>query len=191
MTIGFVRATKAYLLPTVVQDVFRFRKAYLTTAGVLRSLFDAISTANGTATAVSTLRGNYEDAIVSCGGFQPSDYESVCPWGILSFVESAASTLGATGNITEAEVRSIARVVPKELSAPSDPRGCLRNTAWTLPVIFSRLELLFVQHPVVSSSSRVISARRGVYPSCDGQTNEEVDTAMQNDRRQFVWTVKY
>ncbi|CAM9728040.1 unnamed protein product, partial [Sphacelaria rigidula] len=103
MTIGFVRATKAYLLPTVVQDVFRFRKAYLTTAGVLRSLFDAISTANGTATAVSTLRGNYEDAIVSCGGFQLSDYESVCPWGILSFVESAASTLGATGNITEAE----------------------------------------------------------------------------------------
>lgn len=113
MTIGFVRATKAYLLPTVLQDVFGFRKAYLTTSGVLRSLFDAISTANGTSTAVSTLRGNYENATVSCGDFQPSDYESVCPWGLQSFVGSAASLLGATGDITEAEVSGFVQGVPK------------------------------------------------------------------------------
>lgn len=110
MTVGFVRATKAYLLPAVLEDVFSFRKAFLTSNGVLRSLFNAISTTNGTATAISTLRGSYYDTSVDCQGFQPIDYPSACPWGLLSFVESAASSLGVTGNITEAEVSCIAEV---------------------------------------------------------------------------------
>lgn len=107
MTVGFVRATKAYILPTVLDDVFRFRKAFLTADGILRTLFSAISTFNGTATAVSTLRGSYEENSVDCQGFRPTGFSSssACPWGLLSFIESAASALGVNGTLSEVEVR--------------------------------------------------------------------------------------
>lgn len=105
MTVGFVRATKAYILPTVLDDVFRFRKAFLTADSVLRSIFSAISATNGTATAVSSLRGNYDDVSVDCLGFQPSGYAGTCPWGLLSFIQSSASSLGVDGTLSEAEVR--------------------------------------------------------------------------------------
>lgn len=109
MTVGFVRATKAYLLPSVLEDVFTFRKAFLTLDGVLRKLFNTMSAINGTAIAVTTLRGNHEDTSVDCQGFQPTGYSNVCPWGLLSFVESAASSLGVAGKFTEAEVRCLAK----------------------------------------------------------------------------------
>lgn len=104
MTVGFVRATKAYLLPKVLGDVYNFRKAYLTADSVLHPLFSAISATHGTGTAVSTLRGSYDDASIDCIGFQPEGYANSCPWGLLSFVETAASSLGVNGTITEAEV---------------------------------------------------------------------------------------
>ncbi len=102
---GFVRASKAYILPTVLDDVYRFRKAFLTMDSVLRSIFSAISAIDGTAVAVSTLRGNYNDASVDCQGFQPSGYSSGCPWGLLSFIQSAASSLGVDGTFSDAEVQ--------------------------------------------------------------------------------------
>lgn len=105
MTVGFVRATKAYILPTVLDDVFRFRKAFLTADAILRTIFSAISTSNGTATAVSALRGNYADTSIDCQGYQPTGYSSDCPWGLLSFIESAASSLGVNGTFSEVEVR--------------------------------------------------------------------------------------
>lgn len=105
MTVGFVRASKAYILPTVLDDVFRFRKAFLTADAILRTIFSAISTSNGTATAVSALRGNYVDTSIDCQGYQPTGYSSDCPWGMLSFIESAASSLGVNGTFSEVEVR--------------------------------------------------------------------------------------
>lgn len=105
MTVGFVRASKAYILPTVLDDVYRFRKAFLTADRVLRSIFSAISTTNGTATAVSTLRSNYYDVSVDCQGLQPSGFSSDCPWGLLSFIQNAASSLGVNGTLSEAEVQ--------------------------------------------------------------------------------------
>lgn len=104
MTVGFVRATKAYILPTVLNDVFSFRKAFLTANGVLDSIFSALSATNGTTTAVSTLRGSYYDVSVDCQGFQPSGFPTTCPWGLLSFIESSASSLGINGSLSEAEV---------------------------------------------------------------------------------------
>lgn len=105
MTVGFVRASKAYILPTVLDDVYNFRKAFLSMNSILSSIFSAISVANGTEVAVSTLRGRYEDASVDCQGFQPSGYSTGCPWGVLSFIESAAGSLGVQGTFSEAEVR--------------------------------------------------------------------------------------
>lgn len=105
MTVGFVRASKAYILPAVLDDVYRFRKAFLTLDSVLRSMFSAISVTGGTAEAVSTLRGNYNDASVDCQGLQPSGYSSGCPWGLLSFIESAGLSLGVDGTFSKAEVQ--------------------------------------------------------------------------------------
>lgn len=105
MTVGFVRASKAYILPTVLDDVYRFRKAFLTMDSVLRSIFSAISAIDGTTVAVSALRGNYYEASVDCQGFQPSGYSSGCPWGLLSFIQSAASSLGVDGTFSDAEVQ--------------------------------------------------------------------------------------
>lgn len=76
MTVGFVRATKAYLLPAVLRDVFQFRKAFLTANAVLQSIFTSISTTSGTATAVSTLRGDYREVSIDCLGFKPSDTQA-------------------------------------------------------------------------------------------------------------------
>lgn len=104
MTVGFVRASKAYILPTVLDDVYRFRKAFLTADGVLRSVFSAMSTTNGTADAVSTLRSSHLNASVDCQGFQPSAYSGDCPWGLLSFIQSAANSLGVNGTLSKAEV---------------------------------------------------------------------------------------
>ena len=104
---GFVRATKAYILPTVFDDVYRFRKAFLTLDSVLRTLFSAISASGGTAEAVSTLRGNYNDGLVDCQGLQPTGYSSGCPWGLLSFIQSAGLSLGVDGSFSEAEVRRV------------------------------------------------------------------------------------
>lgn len=106
MTVGFVRATKAYVLPTVLDDVFRFRKAFLTADRVLRLIFSALSATSGTAVAVSSLRGSFNEVSVDCLGFQPSGYLSTtCPWGVLSFIESAANSLGVDGSFSETEVR--------------------------------------------------------------------------------------
>lgn len=105
MTVGFVRASKAYILPTVLDDVYRFRKAFLAINGVLSAVYSGILVANGTDVAVSTLRGRYEDTVIDCQGFQPIGYSSSCPWGILSFIESAASSLGVQGSFSEAEVQ--------------------------------------------------------------------------------------
>lgn len=105
MTVGFVRASKAYILPTVLGDVYRFRKAFLTIDSVLRSIFSAISTTDGTAEAVSTLRGNHSDGAIDCLGLQPSGYSSGCPWGLLPFIRRAALSLGVDGTLSEAEVR--------------------------------------------------------------------------------------
>lgn len=104
MTVGFVRASKAYILPAVLNDVYRFRKAFLTMDSVLRSMFSAISASGGIAEAVFTLRGNYNDGSVDCRGLQPSGYSSGCPWGLLSFIQSAALSLGVVGTFSEAEV---------------------------------------------------------------------------------------
>lgn len=104
MTVGFVRATKAYILPTVLNDVFSFRKAFLAANGVLGSIFSAISATDGTTTAVSALRGSYNDVSVDCQGFQPSGFSTICPWGLLSFIETSASSLGVNGSFSEAEV---------------------------------------------------------------------------------------
>lgn len=105
MTVGFVRASKAYILPTVLDDVYRFRKAFLTIDSVLRSIFSAISATGGTAEAVSTLRGDYNGGSVDCQGLQPSGFSSDCPWGLLSFIQNAASSLGVDGTFSEAEVQ--------------------------------------------------------------------------------------
>lgn len=101
---GFVRATKAYFLPTVLRDVYQFRKAFLTANAVLRSIFTSISTTSGIATAVSTLRGDYREASIDCKGFNPSGYSGFCPWGLLSFIENSASTLGVIGTLSQLEV---------------------------------------------------------------------------------------
>lgn len=104
MTVGFVRATKAYLLPAVLRDVYQFRKAFLTANAVLQSIFTSISTTSGTATAVATLRGDYREVSIDCQGFKPSGYSGVCPWGLLSFIEDSASSLGVIGTLSEIEV---------------------------------------------------------------------------------------
>lgn len=105
MTVGFVRATKAHLLPKVLTDVYYFRKAYLTLDKVLRSMFMNIATINGTDIAVSTLRARYTEFSMDCQGLRPSGYGGLCPWGLLSFVESAAYSLGVNGTtISEVEV---------------------------------------------------------------------------------------
>ncbi|CAM9155381.1 unnamed protein product [Ectocarpus sp. 13 AM-2016] len=107
MTEGFVRATKAYILPTVLNDVYSFRKAFLTADSVLRSIFSSISATDGTATAVSTLRSSYDDTSVDCQDFQPSGYSNSCPWGLLSFIRSAATSLGVDGSFSEAEAEHL------------------------------------------------------------------------------------
>ncbi|CBJ26590.1 hypothetical protein Esi_0035_0090 [Ectocarpus siliculosus] len=107
MTEGFVRATKAYILPTVLNDVYSFRKAFLTADSVLRSIFSSVSATDGTATAVSTLRSSYDDTSVDCQGFQPSGYSNSCPWGLLSFIQSAATSLGVDGSFSEAEAEHL------------------------------------------------------------------------------------
>ncbi|CAM9257644.1 unnamed protein product [Scytosiphon promiscuus] len=122
MTVGFVQASKAYILPTVLDDVYRFRKAFLAINSVLGSIYSAIVVANGTDVAVSTLRGRYEDASIDCQGFQPSEYSSGCPWGVLSFIESAASSLGVQGNISEAEAEHL-------LGLRSESNGCIFDSA--------------------------------------------------------------
>lgn len=105
MTVGFVRATKAYVLPAVLEDVFHFRKSFITVNNILRSVFSSISATSGTATAVSALRSNYNDELVDCQGFQPTGYSNNCPWGLLSFIESAGTSSGVDGTFSEAEVR--------------------------------------------------------------------------------------
>lgn len=123
MTVGFVRATKAYILPSVLNDVFRFRKAFLTADGVLRTLFSGISTSNGTATAVSALRGSYDDTSIDCQGFQPTGYSSDCPWGLLSYIESAGSSLGVNGTFSEVEVREEGLFLVEDGIVPYKPRS--------------------------------------------------------------------
>lgn len=124
MTEGFVRATKAYILPTVLNDVYSFRKAFLTTDSVLRSMFSSISATDGTATAVSTLRSSYDDASVDCQGFQPSGYSNSCPWGLLSFIQSAATSLGVDGSFSEAEVWNVCKLYGRPIR-DSNMLSCL------------------------------------------------------------------
>ncbi|CAM9090652.1 unnamed protein product, partial [Laminaria digitata] len=123
MTVGFVRATKAYILPSVLNDVFRFRKAFLTADGVLRTLFSGISTSNGTATAVSALRGSYDDTSIDCQGFQPTGYSSDCPWGLLSYIESAGSSLGVNGTFSEVEAEYLLGLQPQVNGSIFDSTG--------------------------------------------------------------------
>lgn len=129
MTVGFVRAAKAYILPTVLDDVYRFRKAFLTIDSVLRSVFATISATGGTAEAVSTLRGNYNDGSVDCQGMQPSGYLSGCPWGLLSFIQSAALSLGVDGTFSEAEVQWVVCVASLLLQNKS-----IRSLALYIPM---------------------------------------------------------
>ncbi|CAM9656283.1 unnamed protein product [Ascophyllum nodosum] len=103
MTVGFVRATKAYLLPAVLSDVYQFRKAFLTADKVLGSIFSSLSANSGTTTAVSALCGDYHSVTIDCQGFQPRGYSTSCPWGLLSYIENAASSLGVRGTISETE----------------------------------------------------------------------------------------
>ncbi|CAM9202218.1 unnamed protein product [Choristocarpus tenellus] len=102
ITTGFVRATKAYLLPNILTDIYYFRKAFHVSDTILRSLLHEIVVSNGTSAAVAALRGSYHDTSVNCLGFEPSGY-GTCPWGLLSYIESAASSLGVNGTISEAE----------------------------------------------------------------------------------------
>lgn len=171
MTVGFVRATKAYLLPTVLGDVFRFRKAFLTADGVLSALFSAISAANGTTTAISTLRTSYLDTPVSCQGFQPSGYSNLCPWGLLSFVENAATSLGVMGSISEAEVRSIVPWSWKEIYAVAMETGVITvvGTRHALNVSPSFIVLPFESLVVLAtthSNGLVQSVYKHTYTLC-------------------------
>lgn len=127
MTVGFVRATKAYILPTVLDDVFRFRKAFLTADVILRTIFSAISISNGTATAVSSLRGSYDGTSIDCQMYQPTGYSSDCPWGLLSFIESAASSLGVNGTFSEVEVRDEALLLVTVVHAHLTPTSTLHR----------------------------------------------------------------
>ena len=111
MTVGFVRATKAYLLPAVLSDVYQFRKAFLTADKVLGSIFSSLSANSGTTTAVSALCGDYHSVTIDCQGFQPRRYSTSCPWGLLSYIENAASSLGVRGTISETEVRPLVAYV--------------------------------------------------------------------------------
>lgn len=106
MTIGFVRASKAYILPSVLGDVFRFRKAFLTLNSVLRSMYAALTSTSGETAALSTLRGDYIEASIDCHGYRPSGHSTVCPWGLLSFIQNAAAAAGVNGTLSEVEVRS-------------------------------------------------------------------------------------
>ncbi|CAM9544004.1 unnamed protein product [Phaeothamnion confervicola] len=110
LTGSFVFSIKTTMLPLMLADRYRQRRASLVLESVLRDVFDTIVTANGNSAAVAAVAAAPDTYGIDCAGYNLTGYASTaCPFGTADAVQAAWAAAGNAGtfNLSTAQATRI------------------------------------------------------------------------------------